>query len=228
MFKQQKGGKMDFSFLSTTKLFRGISTEDIKAMLVCLDFKADKYEKGQIIHRTGETIDSIGMVVSGGVNIEHNDYWGNRAIISHVSPGQIFGETYACLTGQPLLVDAVASEQTEVLAMNVGRVIRSCSNSCEHHAVLIRNLLTISSHKNLLLSQRMFHTSFKSMRAKLMSYFSEQAQQAGSSCFTVPFNRQQLADYLNVDRSAMCNEISKMKKDGVILVEKNTFTMLAV
>lgn len=217
---------MNFSFLSTTRLFRGISTDDIKVMLNCLQFKVDTFEKGQIIHHAGETIDSIGMVLSGGVNIEHNDYWGNRTLISHVSPGLIFGETYACLTGQPLLVDVVASERTEVLTMNVSKVIRFCPHSCEHHVALIRNLLTISSHKNLLLSQRIFHTSFKSMRAKLMSYFSEQAQQAGSDRFTVPFNRQQLADYLNVDRSAMCNEISKMKKDGVISVEKNTFTLL--
>lgn len=217
---------MNYSFLKTTRLFQGISEENIKIMLSCLEAKTVRYKKGDLIYHAGETISSISMVLSGGVNIEHNDYWGNRTVISHISPGFIFGETYACIAGQPMLVDAVFSEASEVLLLDVSKVLKTCSNSCAHHEALIRNLLTISAHKNLQLSQRMFHTSFKSLRAKLLSCFSEQELQAGSDRFTIPFNRQQLADYLNADRSAMCNEISKMKKDGLISVKKNTFRLL--
>ena len=153
--------------------------------------------------------------------ISCSDIWGNSSILSDVPPGSVFGEVYACIPGQPMLVTVSAAEDTSVLFMNVGRVLTTCTNACPFHVKLVRNLLTVCAHKSLQLSQRIQHTSSKSIRGRLMSYFSECAKQFGSNSFLIPYNRQQLADYLNVDRSTMCNELSKMQKDGVIEYNKN-------
>ena len=126
------------------------------------------------------------------------------------------------------MVNVVAAEPAQILFLNVGRVLHACSNACGHHTALIHNLLTLSAQKNLNLSRKIFHTSPKTIRGRLLSYLSYQSMRSGSSTFTIPFNRQQLADYLNVDRSALSNELSKMQRDGLIQVERNHFTLLGV
>ena len=124
-----------------------------------------------------------------------------------------------------MLVTVFAAEDTSILFMNVGRVLTTCTNACPFHTKLARNLLTVCAHKSLQLSQRIQHTSSKSIRGRLMSYFSECAKCFGSNSFIIPYNRQQLADYLNVDRSALCNELAKMQGDGIIEYEKNRFSL---
>ena len=123
------------------------------------------------------------------------------------------------------MVNVTASEKTEVLFLNIGRLLQTCSNACSHHSKLIRNLLAASAQKNLSLSRRIFHTSAKSIRGRLLSYLSYQALRQDSHCFEIPFNRQQLADYLSVDRSALSNELSKMQKEGILTVRKNRFCL---
>ena len=149
------------------------------------------------------------------------DIWGNNSILGNVSPGSVFAEVYACIPGQPMLVSVSAAEDTEILFMNAGRILTTCTNACPFHSRLAQNLLFVCAKKSLSLSQRMLHTSPKSIRGRLMSYFSECAKRSGGSSFIIPYNRQQLADYLNVDRSTMCNELSKMQRDGLIEYEKN-------
>lgn len=216
---------MDYSFLSKTVLFQGTSPDEIKAMLGCLGAVKKKYEKGSFIFYSGDVIETIGVVLSGGVNIENNDLWGHRTILSHIGPGQIFAETYACIPGEPLMVDAAADEPTEVLLLNIGRILNTCPSSCAHHHKLIRNLLAVTAQKNLNLSRRILHTAPKSIRSRLTAYLSFQAARQGSAEFTIPFNRQQLADYLNVDRSALSSELSKMQREGLLAVSKNRFKL---
>lgn len=216
---------MNDDFLTNTTLFRGVSSEDAKAMLGCLGAYEKRYEKGDTIFHAGVCAQSMGMVLSGSVNIEIDDLWGNKTILGHVEAGQLFAETYACIPGEPLMVNVVACEKSEVLFLNAAKLLCSCQNSCAHHTKLIRNLLQISAQKNLSLSRRSLHTSSKSIRGRLLSYLSEQAKQNGSCQFTIPFNRQQLADYLGVDRSAMSNELSKMRSDGLLLYSKSTFSL---
>ncbi len=168
---------------------------------------------------------SLKIVLSGMVMISCNDIWGNSSVLGNVAPGSVFGEVYACIPGQPMLVTVSAVEDTSVLFMNVGRVLTTCSKSCIFHTKLVQNLLTVCAYKSLQLSQRIQHTSSKSIRGRLMSYFSECVKQFGGNSFLIPYNRQQLADYLNVDRSTMCNELSKMQKDGLIEYNKNQFLL---
>lgn len=217
---------MNSLFLSQTMLFRGIAPEEISGMLACLHAETKTFQKGHYIFRAGDTVTCVGLVLSGSVSIEHDDVWGNKSILDHVHPGQVFAETYACVPGASLMISAVAFETTQLLLLDMGHVLHVCSNACDFHNKLVRNLLAIASQKNLSLSRRIFHTSSKSIRGRLLSYLSFQASQQGSRAFDIPFNRQQLADYLSVDRSALSNELSKMQKDGLLTVERNHFTLI--
>lgn len=207
--------------LSNTQLFRGIEEQDVSSMLQCLAASTRTYKKGETILAEGTVTENLGIVLSGMAIISCGDIWGNTSVLGNVAPGAVFAEVYACIPGEQLLISVSAAEDTEVLFLNIGRVLATCTNACSFHAKLIRNLLTVCAYKSLQLSQRILHTSSKSIRGRLMSYFSQCAKQAGSYSFEIPYNRQQLADYLGVDRSAMCNELSKMQKDGMIEYNRN-------
>ncbi len=211
--------------LSDTQLFRGIAEEEIHSLLQCLAATKEEYKKGDVILGEGTTTESLGIVLSGMAIISCSDIWGNNSILGNVAPGAVFGEVYACIPGEPLRIAVSAAEDTKVLFMNVGRVLSTCSSACPFHTKLVRNLLTVCAHKSLELSQRILHTSSKSIRGRLMSYFSECAKRAGKRSFQIPFNRQQLADYLGVDRSAMSNELSKMQREGMIEYSRNQFLL---
>lgn len=216
---------MNYQLLMNTMLFRGMSAEEIKAILACLGAYEKKYRKDEVIYSAGECVENIGFVLSGSVNITIEDMWGSSTILGRSAPGQLFAETYACIPGEPLMVNAIAGENSEIMFLNARRMMTTCQNACPYHNKLIQNMLKISAMKNLALSRRSVHTSSKSIRARLISYLSEQSRRSASSQFTIPFNRQQLADYLGVDRSAMSNELSKMQRDGLLTYRKSTFCL---
>ena len=216
---------MDLQDLETTDLFRGASREEVAEMLRCLDAEVRRYQKGETILRLGDRTRRLGLVLSGGVTLEHDDIWGNRTVLGHVGEGEVFAETYACLPGEPLMVNAVAAGETRVLFLDVVRIF-SGESGCLHQRVLVRNLLNITARKNLSLSRRSFYTSSKTIRGRLLSYLSDQAVLQGSSHFSIPFDRQQLADYLGVDRSALSNELSKLRREGLVRAKKNQFYLL--
>ena len=217
---------MDPVQLTETALFCGISPGETEALLACLGAQRRKYAKGEQILRAGDTVESLGLVLSGRVLIQNNDLWGNTAVLDSIGPGQIFAETYACTLGEPLMVDVTAAEPVQVLFLSAARVLRPCDQACGFHSRLIRNLLAISSQKNLRLSRKIFHTAPKTIRGRLLTYLSDQAIRTGSRSFSIPFDRQQLADYLNVDRSALSAELGKLRREGVLSAERNRFTIL--
>lgn len=212
---------MDYEFLAGTPLFCDMSASGVAAALEKLRHRTAAYDKGGYILRAGDVTDELGILLSGRVMIESDDVWGNRSILDHIEAGQIFAEAYA-LSGEPLMISAVAAEPSEVLFLSVRSLI-----GCNDGSVgqLINNLLKISANKNLALSRRIFHTSPKTIRGRLMSYFSEQLHRSGSGSFTIPFNRQQLADYLGVDRSALSAELSKLRREGIIDYHRSSFTV---
>lgn len=211
--------------LSKIPIFQGIEEPEIASLLQCLQATERTYQKGETILSEGSITENMGIVLSGMALISCGDIWGNTSVLGHVTPGSVFAEVYACIPREPLLITVSAAEDTTVLFMNVGRILSTCTNACPFHTRLARNLLTVCAHKSLQLSQRILHTSSKSIRGRLMSYFSQCAKQAGNHTFQIPYNRQQLADYLGVDRSAMCHELSKMQKEGLISYEKNRFSL---
>lgn len=216
---------MNQNFSNSSVLFSEISDRDMKTLLDCLCARRKSYAKGDIILSAGEVAESMGLVLSGAVNIESVDIWGGRSILGHVKEGELFAETYACLKNEPLMVSAVAALPSEVLFLSAERVLHACPASCGFHSKLIENFIEVMARKNLNLSMRIFHTAPKTIRERLVSYLSFLATEQGKSCVTVPFNRQQLADYLGVDRSAMSSELGKMQDDGLISVSKNDFTL---
>lgn len=216
---------MNLQFLSNTTLFRGLQTDEIRSVLTCMNAQEKSYRKGEVLCRAGESVSSMGMVLSGSANIVVNYYWGGSNIFGHVGPGELFAESYAAIPGRELLADVIADEPTEVLFLPFLRLTETCAQSCPFHNRVIHNLLQIMARKNLHLSVRMMHTASRSIRNRLLSYLSEQAVQNGSSQFTIPFSRQQLADYLGVDRSALSNELSKMQRDGLITYKRNQFAL---
>ena len=212
--------------LSNTLLFRGMEPSDIDEMLGCLLARERTYKKGEIIFPEGSPTEQIGVVLTGRVVIELGDAWGNNSVLSSIGPGGAFAEAYACVPGEPLMVNVTAAEDTEALLLNIRRVLEPCSKVCPYHVRLVRNLLALCAGKNLQLSRRVLHTGPKSIRKRLLSYFSECIKRTGSYSFEIPYNRQQLADYLSVERSALSNELSIMQRDGLIRYEKNHFDVM--
>lgn len=214
------------SFISKTALFWGCPDEDILKMGKHLDFRKTDYRKGDVIFSAGSMITDIGLVLSGSVRIEHTDLWGNKSILGITPAGGVFAESYACIPDEPMMVDAIANEDGEILFISVPKLFAPCP-ACKSQNRLIQNLVMISARKNLLLSKRSLHTSPKTIRGRLLSYFSQQVSAQGSRQIVIPFDRQQLADYLNLDRSALSKELGKMKKDGLIEYHKNSFEIKA-
>lgn len=213
------------SAMRDASIFRNLSDDEIVGMLPCLNAKEQHFKKNEVIYRPGDQVRKIGLVVSGAVRIEKIDYWGNRKIISVIEPGQIFGEAYAGMKTIPMEMEVLAAVPSVILFMEVGKILTTCGNSCEFHSKMIRNMVYVLAERNYKLTQKMDHLTQKTTREKLLSYFSEQALECGRSDFDIPLDRQQLADYLSVDRSAMSTELGKMKKDGLIEYRKNHFTL---
>ena len=217
---------MDAQQLQKAMLFQGLTDSEIAEALQVLEAHEKRYEKGETLLTAGSVTERMGLVLEGSVTIESNDAWGNRTIISHVGCGQVFAETYALLENEPMLVDVTASENCQILFLRSGR-IQSLQNSQNPWALkYITNLLTISMHKNLILSGRSFHTAPKTIRGRVMAYLNSASLQRHSREFDIPFDRQQLADYLNLERSALSKELGKMQREGLVFCRKNHFTIL--
>ena len=218
---------VDSNKLKENIIFNGMTPNEIDQALneLCAIEKA--YKKNSLILRAGDITDTLGLVLSGSVTIESNDMWGNKTILSNVGEGGFFAETYALLENEPLLVDVRANENCRILFFKVGSLKKLKSNMNLWSFKLISNLLMISANKNLHLSGRSFHISPKTIRGRVMAYLNSVSLKKSSNEFDIPFDRQQLADYLNLDRSALSKELSKMKKDGLIKVRKNHFKLLS-
>lgn len=215
-----------FEVLRQCVLFEQIEDENLTAILGCLGAKCYSYRKNQTIAREGDSANLIGIVLKGKAQIVRIDYYGNRSIVAMIEPTQIFGESFACADEKKMPVDIVASEDSEILMVDCQRVIHSCSNACDFHRQIIFNLLKIVAKKNIMFNQKIEITSKRTTREKLLTYLLQQAKKTGSDEFSIPYDRQELADYLEVDRSGLSVEIGKLKKEGIIENRKNIFKML--
>lgn len=212
--------------LKRSELFHNIAEEEIESMLSCLMAEKKSYQKGECIFRQGEQIPALALLLEGNVHIQKEDYWGNLSILNEIVEGEVFGEVYACLGKEEILHNAIAVKESAVLLLNIHKILTVCPSACPFHGQLIQNLLTVMASKNKVLTQKLEHMSKRTTREKLLSYLSEQTIKAGSSSFDISFNRQQLADYLSVDRSAMSNELCKMRDEGMLSFHKNHFELL--
>lgn len=215
---------MNVSIPENTTLFRSLTEAEREECLAALKAQEKAFARGDLLLHAGFRTDRMGLVLSGSVTIENNDLWGNCTILSHVGAGQLFAEAYA-LSQEVMLVDVRANEDCRVLFLNVA-CLRDEEDLSSWKGKLIRNLLGISSRKNLALSGRSFHTAPKSARGRLLAYLNTVALQKQSNEFDIPFDRQQLADYLNLERTNMSKELTRMKEDGLIECRKSHFKLL--
>ena len=211
--------------ISKLNFFNQVSFEDLQELNNLGAFTDKDFSKGNIIFHTGDVVSKMGIIMQGTVFIESNDIWGNRSILSVVEKGQAFAESYG-YTKSPMLVDAVAAENSTIVFFNLNILLEDIYQTKPWLFKIQKNLLLIATNKNIILSNRSFCTAPKTIRERLSIYFSQQAMINKSSDFTIPFNRQQLADFLNLDRSALSKELCKMRDDGLIEFNKNHFKLL--
>lgn len=214
------------SVLKKTKLFAGVREEELRLMLNCLQATARSFKKGEYVFHEGQRIDSVCVLARGMLHIQKDDYWGNRSIVNMIAEGELFGEAYAASDGSAILNDVAAVEDSVVIFFDVRRILTVCSSACQFHARIVQNLFFTLSAKNRKLAQKLNHMAQRTTREKLISYLSEESKKNGSPTFEIPFNRQQLADFLSVDRSAMSSELCKMRDSGMLTFKKNRFTLL--
>ena len=213
--------------LTDVLIFRDMTEKEMDEALRALNANEKKFPKGTSVLHAGDTTEQMGLVLEGSVTIENNDIWGNKTILSHVDTGEFFAETYGLLPNETLLVDVVTNEKSRILFLRIGSLRSMDISSTPWAYKLINNLLTISMHKNLTLSGRSFHTSPKTIRGRVMSYLDTISLRTGKLEFDIPFDRQQMADYLNVERTALSKELARMESDGLIRFRKNHFELLA-
>ena len=211
--------------LKRTKLFSGIGDEDILSMLSCLNADVRPYGRGEYAFRQGEYIRNLMILAEGRLHIQKEDYWGNLNILNEIRPGEMFGEAYIVPDGGPLMNDVIAVMDSAVLFFDMERILTVCPSACPFHTRLVKNMFYMISDKNKRLVQKLSYMSQRSTREKLLSYLSDEARRQNSSSFSIPFNRQQLADFLSVDRSAMSNELGKLRDEGMLDFHKSEFTL---
>ncbi len=207
-------------------LFRGISQEELTAVMGCLGAYLKVYEKGAYIHLQDDDILSVGVVLSGSVQMIREDVWGNKALLVNMGKGELFGETFVCGGIHNRLVAFVAAEKTVVLFAPFKRVISTCEHSCGFHRKLIENMIAAIGEKNVALMEKVDIISKKSLREKISEYLTLQSEYAGGMTFEIPLGRVQLAQYLHADRSALTRELNLMAQEGLIEFYKNTFRIL--
>lgn len=209
-----------------SQLFTGMEESEAEALLRCLEAKTVEYDKNEAILRCGACIDALGILLQGSATITQEDFWGNRNIISNVTPGQMFAEVFACLPDVALTVSVIADTPATVLFLSMRHLMRTCSTACMFHNRVIQNLLADLAGKNLRFHEKLTHMAQRTTREKLLSYLSDESLRNGSTTFQIPYNRQQLADYLSVDRSAMSNELCKLRDEGILEFQRNHFKLL--
>lgn len=218
--------KRYIEIIKKCQLFNNISHEDILPMMKCLDGKIYNYSKDETIISEGDEAKYVGIVLSGSVQIIRMDYYGNKSIVASIVPSEIFGESFACANVREIPINAVAAENTTVLMVDCKKIIYSCINTCRFHNTLIFNLMKILATKNILFNQKAEITSKRTTREKLMTFLTLQAKKYRKNDFEITFDRQELADYLEVDRSGLSAEISKLRNEGVIECKRNFFKLL--
>ena len=212
--------------LQACPLFEGVATENLRGMLGCLGARPVTVKKGEILFHEGDSAAYVGIVLTGAVQLVREDYYGNRSIVAYMGEKQMFGESYAFSGADALPVSVIADKDSRILLLDSRRITVCCSNACEFHSRVIFNLLRLVANQNLMLHQKIQVTSQRTTREKLMAYLMTQAKREKSNSFTIPYDRQALADYLEVDRSGLSAEIGKMRKEGILECEKSHFRLL--
>lgn len=212
--------------LKSIELFKGITESELQLLLSCFSANLLHFNKNQIVFMSGQNINHFGVVLSGKAQIYQEDIYGNKSILSNIGVGDLFGESFAYSETKIFPVSMMTTTESDLLFIDSNKLASPCTNACSFHSKLIQNMLRIIATKNISLTQKIEFTSKRTTREKLMAYLSSESQKSRSRSFSISFNRQQLADYLFVDRSAMSAELSKLRDDGILKFNKSQFELL--
>lgn len=207
-------------------LFQGVAEEELPELYRVLGAKSHPYPRGAAILRAGDPAGAVGVVLSGSVQVQLEDFWGNRSILTQLGPGEIFGEVFSCAQVDRMPISVEAAESAEVLLVDYRQVLAAGDGGGRYQALLTRNMMRILAQKNLILAGKIEHLTKRTIREKVLSYLSDQAVRQGSSLIEIPFDRQGLADYLAVDRSALSRELGRMSRQGLLWYRRNRFRLL--
>ncbi|NLT13825.1 MAG: Crp/Fnr family transcriptional regulator [Clostridiales bacterium] len=213
--------------LKKCPLFVGIEDKDIDQILPCLSATVRQAEKNTFILSADDSVSYVGLILTGSVHVIKEDFWGRKDILSQLGPAELFAESFSCAHTVHIPVSVLAVEQTEIMLIDCRKIIKTCSAACLFHNQLISNMLEIIANKNIMLMQKIEQLSKRTTREKVLAYLSAEAQKSGKNYFDIPFSRQEMADYLSVDRSAMSSELSKMRDEGLIDFERNHFKLIS-
>ena len=217
-----------FNILLKNPLFAGISREDLGSLMNCLGARITQVAKGEPAFLEGDRAGFIGMVLEGAVQVVRDDFYGNRSLLTVAEAGELFAEAFACADVDIMPVSGYAAKDSKILWLACRKMLTVCTNACGFHNTLVQNLLQVMARHNLLLSRKIQFMSRKTTREKLMEYLSDQAKQKGSAEFTIPLDRQALAEFLGVERSAMSAELSKLRSDGVLESKGSWFRLTKI
>ena len=213
----------NLKILEKVPLFSGMKATDIENILECLDSKEKIYGKHQWIIQAGDEVPALGIVITGRVQVVREDVFGNRMLVAGLGPAEIFAETLACAGVNSSPLSVYANEDTTILWLYIKRLVCTCSASCDYHSLLIENLLQLLAKKNLYLNNKMELLSKRTIRDKIMTFLLSEAREQNATSFEIALNRNEMAEYLCIDRSAMSRELSKLRKEGIIEYRKNHF-----
>ncbi|MEE3392912.1 MAG: Crp/Fnr family transcriptional regulator [Lachnospiraceae bacterium] len=215
----------DYEVIKSSKCFENLSDEEIEKVIKCTNAVKKPYSKGETIMRDGDKVLNFGLVLSGSVMISKDDFWGNINILDKRGPGRLYAESFAFAGNALSDVFVYANEDTEILLLNANSILTTCERSCDYHNKLIRNMLSVVAMENLDMNEKISHVTQRTTRQKLLSYLTSVYKHTGKCTFDIPYNRQELADYLSVDRSAMSSELGRLKREGLIDYSKNHFQL---
>ena len=212
--------------MRASAIFEGMESEEILSVLDCMSASVLRAKRGETVLHAGDSTGRMGILLSGSLLIAQEDVWGRRNIMTKITPGDSFAESYAAAKGSVLSISASANEDCGILWLDIEKMLTVCPTACPHHTHMIRNLVSVLARKNLMFSEKITHMSRRTTREKLLSYLSAEATRHGSLTFDIPYDRQQLADFLCVERAAMSAELSKLRKEGCLETDRSHFTLL--
>jgi CRP-like cAMP-binding protein len=215
--------KINYEIIQKNELFSDMELSDIKSLLQCLNAKTAEYKKNDFILLQSEPVNLVGIVLSGRINIMKEDFEGNINILAKLGESETFAEAFACAGIKESPVTVQADENCQILFIDWKKIITTCPMACKFHTKIIGNMIRLIAKKNIVLNQKIEILSKRTIREKLLMFFEIQSRSARSRKFAIPYNRETLANYLCIDRSAMSRELCKMREEGIILFHKNEF-----
>lgn len=218
--------KQNLKILMRSSLFQGVAEHELEAMLNCLTATERKYKKNDVILLAGAKVTSVGILMEGSAQITRDDAEGNRTILSELGRADLFAEAYVAAASDEIPITVIATSDCRIVWIPFGKIIGTCSVACDFHRTLVQNMMRVIAMKNILMNEKMRILSCKTTKEKLMTYLSDYSEHVGKDRFKIPFSRNELADFLSVDRSAMSRELSKLREEGYLNYHKNEFELL--